>query len=179
MKKEVRITMIFGFLSALSAALFFSHLQFISGWPVGCNFYLLVSLMIYSIILCGLSGTPPRSILFPLLLLLGIAIWPDDGIGFMAISLGIFSWIRSGICYPGAPLRSITTEAATLGGAGCAFIWLPNAPLALPLSILLFFLFQSLYFYLIPDNISEHQPAPPKDDFERARREVERLLEGS
>ena len=179
MKKEVRITMIFGFLSALSTAQFCSHLQITSGWPVGCGFFLLVSLMIYSIILCGLSKTPLRSILFPLLLLLGVAILPDGSIGFMAISLGIFSWIRSGICYPGAPFRSITTEAATLGGAVCAFIWLPNAPSVLPLTFWLFFLFQSLYFYLVPDNITQHQPAPSEDTFERARREVERLLEGS
>jgi len=180
MKKPIRTTLIFGVLSALCALpiITFSSTHF--GWSTPYKLFVFFNVAIYTMLLCQWSKKPITSVLFPLLLVLGVTLWPVGQSGFLLISLAVFGWIRSGICYSANPLRSILAETITLaGGAGFIFILLPNSFFALPIAVWLFCLFQTLYFYIVP-GITEHESAEgTADSFDQACREMERLLESN
>lgn len=176
MNGPVRTTVFFGAASALCAvplALF----QVPWLWPMLFQLFLGMNVISYSALLCRWSNTGLPALLFPALFTCLAVAWPNSHQDFLLIVLAMFSWIRSGICYQCAGFIAVIAEAMTLVG-GIAFLlfrW-PHSLLALPLSIWLFFLVQSLYFSLLPDEA--HTTGPKSvDSFELATREVERLLE--
>lgn len=177
MNKPIRTTLIFGLLSALSV-IPLTSVPVYWGWSISCKLFWWTNLTLYSVLLCRWSRTRPVAILFPLLLLLGMAIWPYSHNGFILIALAVFSWIRSGICFNTVPLRAVIAEIVTLaGGVGFVLFWWPDSSLALSLAIWLFFLVQTLYFYIIPTAAANDPTSVSSDAFEQARREMERLLE--
>lgn len=178
MKRPVRTTLVYGLISALAvmpAAWFFARLI---GWPMAFKLALWVDLFIYAGLLARWSGKGIGSIVFPMALLLGTVLWPGVYAGFFLLGLGIFSWIRSGICFAGTPIRAVGAEIITLaGGAGLVALLGQGSTLAWTISIWLFFLVQALYFFLVP---TTHPPATIRaveDPFEQARREAQRVLE--
>jgi hypothetical protein len=114
-----------------------------------------------------------------LALLLGAALWPGAGNGFIWLTLGVLSWIRSGICFRRAPLRALTAElVTTAGGAGLVvMLWQPSA-IAQALAVWLFFLCQTLYFFIMPVKAVEGKNSHG-DTFEKARQDLERVLDSS
>ena len=91
--------------------------------------------------------------------------------------MGVLSWIRSGICFTGTPLRALIAELVTVvGGAALVAFQVPSSTVGWAVGIWLFALVQSLYFFIIPgrDLRDVHTSADP---FEEARRELEKVLE--
>jgi hypothetical protein len=180
MKKPIRTTLFFGLLSALCVIPFTEALTSSLGWLMAYKIFILLNLTLYSVLLCRWSKSSPVAIIFPLLLLLGVALWPYTYTGCALAALAVFSWIRSGICFKSAPIRAMIAETATVAAsAGFMLFWWPSSTLAQPLAIWLFFLIQTLYFYIVPGITKQCFDPVTKDSFEQACREVERLLDNN
>ncbi len=178
MNRPVRTTLTLGILSAICVIPFTQIAIFYMGWPMTYKLFILVNLGIYSILLCRWSNTDIITILFPSLLLLGLAIWPDTYFGFTLVALVVLAWIRSGICYKKSPMRGVIAEIITMGGTGFILFWWPSSSLAQPLAVWLFFLVQSLYFFIIPETINQTTTFST-DPFEQTSKELARLLESN
>jgi len=177
MSKPVRTTVFFGLISAL---LIFPVVWLLTdrwGWSTAFKLTLWADLAVYSVLLVRWSRARLLPVLFPLGLLLGVALWPWSYAGFFLLALGILSWIRSGICFKAPPLRLITAETVTMaGGAALVAAWNPVSPLAWALSFWLFFLVQALYFFMMPGYSKQSRGSENRDPFETAFQEAERML---
>ena len=178
MNKPVRTTLVFGLLSGLAMVPVLWYQRSYGAWPMALELAIWCDLAIYAVLLSRWSRTRAAAIVFPLALLLGVAFWPRTHAGFLLMALGIFSWIRSGICFRDTPLRALTAELATiLGGSMLVVFWWPQSIVSWALAVWLFFLVQSVYFFIIPANEHSRAGLENTDPFERARREAERVLE--
>jgi len=134
---------------------------------------------VYGVLLARWSGTRLLSVLFPAALLLGAAVWTGGHTGFFLLALGVFSWVRSGICFTETPLRSLMAELLTVaGGVALLNLLLSPSAWAWPLGICLFILVQALYFYIVPWKRSAGTQGGEADPFVRASQEAERVLDG-
>ena len=179
MNKPVRTTLILAFLSAFVLyPVFMMLLTPVMGWPAAFKVALWLLVAVYALLLVRWSKTKTLSILFPLALLLGAALWPYVYTGFFLLLLGVLSWIRSGICFQDKPVRAIIAELITIvGGISLTAIWLPASMLQCELGILLFGLIQCLYFYIIGYGKPLADAQLEIDSFEQARKELERVME--
>ncbi len=180
MKRPVRTTLVFGAASALAVISLAWGLAGLVGWSRAVTLMLWADLSLYALLLTRWSARGTAPVLFPLALLLGAALWPG-GIGaFLLLGLGALSWIRSGICFTGAPLRAAAAEMLTCaGGAGLVALLAPGSPIAWAAGVWLFFLVQALYFFLVPSHGPPAAARPAADPFVQAHREALRVLEGS
>lgn len=177
MKKPIQATLIFGILSALCVIPFTHLLAGHLGWLVVYKLFGVINLTLYSLLLCRWSGVSLTSILFPLLLVSGVAMWPNTHSVLVLVALCVFSWIRSGICFKNVPARGIIGEIVTMGGgAGLIVFHWPSSTFAQPIALWLFFLLQTLYFFIVPNTIEDSSAPVSPDPFEQSYREVERLL---
>jgi len=184
MMKPIRTTLIFGIISCLAII----PLSFVSNlhWQGAVTFklFFLLNLILYSVFLCRWSNTRLISVFFPLLLVTGVALWPNSSTGFILAALAVLSWIRSGICFKHVPLRAFIAEVLTItGGAGYYILWRPDSPVTLALALWLFFLVQTLYFFIVPivplPRIRETANAAgggSVDAFEQASQDMKRVL---
>jgi len=180
MKKPIRTTLFFVLLSALCFIPFSQVLTSSLGWLLANKLFLLLNIFLYSVLLCRWSRTSLAAIMFPLLLLSGVALWPHTNTGFILVALAVFSWIRSGVCFKSVPIRAMIAEITTIvAGVGFMLFWWPNSTLAQPLAIWLFFLIQTLYFYIVPGITKQCPDSVTKDSFEKTCREMERLLDNN
>lgn len=177
MSKPVRTTVVFGLISAL---LIFPVVELLTrrwGWPAAFKLTLWADLALYTLLLVRWSKSRLLPALFPLAILLGAALWPWSYTGFFLLGLGVFSWIRSGICFKAPPLRLIIAETVTMvGGAALAAAWAPVSSLSWALALWLFFLVQSLYFFIMPGLTEKSAGARERDPFEVAVQEAEKML---
>ncbi|MBA3028487.1 MAG: hypothetical protein FP816_06695 [Desulfobacteraceae bacterium] len=179
MNRPVRTTLVLAFLCGfvIYPALV-TLLTPVLGWPATAKLVLWALTAVYSFLLARWSNTKAQSILFPLVLLLGAALWPDVYAGFFLLLLGVMSWIRSGICFQDKPMRGVLAELITIGGGiSMAGLWLPSSMLQWELGIWLFGLVQCLYFYIIAYGYPNRVEKVAIDPFEQARQELERVLE--
>lgn len=177
MSKPVRTTVVFGLVSALVILPLVGLLTSRWGWPMSFKLTLWADLALYTLLMVRWSKTRLLSALFPLAILLGAALWPWSYAGFFLLGLGIFSWIRSGICFKAPPLRLITAETITMaGGAALVAVWGPSSPLTWALAFWLFFLIQALYFYIIPGFAEKPISNRDRDPFDVALQEAEKML---
>ena len=173
---SVRITLIFGLLTATCAVPLILYKPVF--WPTALKFLIVISLIFYGVLLCLWSKTPVKKMVLPVLLVTCLGTWAETGTWFIIMGLGVFCWIRSGICFNDRLFRSrvLVAEIITIAaGAGYLLFWQPRLTYALPLVIWFFFLVQSLYFYIVLDN-TVNLKKKDTDSFERARREIERIL---
>ena len=176
MTAPVRTTLIFGLLSGLCMLPLTNFLAIFSGGTMALNIFLALNLVLYSFLLCHWTATRLVTLLFPLFLVIGIALWPNSSSGFILVALWVLAWIRSGICSKAMPGRKVFAELITLlGGAGFLLFWRPEVVFALPVATWFFFLVQTLYFIIIP-GMQEGRKAGDPDPFECARREMDRIL---
>lgn len=180
MNTPVRTTLVFGLLSGLAMVPVLWYQRVSGAWPTALELAIWANLAIYSVLLCRWSRTRIAAILIPLVLLLGVAFWPRTHTGFLLMAMGIFSWIRSGICFKNTPLRALTAELITvLGGSVLVAFWWPQSITSWALAVWLFFLVQSVYFFILPSNAYPGERHANSDPFDQALREAERVLEGS
>lgn len=174
--RPVRTTIIIGGVGAL--AWFFAD-RALGGswaWPLMAFGTIWLISASYAVALVRWSGRGIRGSFFPLLVLGFIGVMVPRSIVTIGLAVIVLSWIRSGVCFPSAPLRSLLRELLLCGGGGLVVtLWGPSTPLAWALGIWLFSLVQSLFFVLFePESRSS---APPPDLFDLARHRIEDLLE--
>jgi hypothetical protein len=176
--RPVRTTLLLGGLGGLVCCL----AGWTGAWPVfrpWFSFGIVWCLIaVYALVLLRWSGRSLPAVFFPLLVLAGVgAAMPTAGLAF-GLALAIFSWIRSGICYPRSVAQSLVREAVLCGGGGlCLMLWGPSTPLSWGLGIWLFCVVQALFFILFEPGLSSSETLPP-DHFDQALRRIEALLDG-
>jgi hypothetical protein len=179
MKHPVRTTIVYAVLSGLvvvPAAMVLSTYLY---WPTAFKLMLWADLALYGVLMARWSGVRLLSLLFPLAILLGSALWPRAYSSFFILALGVFAWMRSGLCFQGAPLRALSAEVLTLGGAaGLLLFFGSHSSVAWALTICLFFLIQSIYFFIVPTRRSISKTRSEKDPFEQAAEEAKKVLDG-
>lgn len=179
MNKPIRTTVFFGLLSGLLVLPVAYLMGDRLGWSLAFKLAVWADLAVYALLMARWSGTRAAAVLFPLAVLLGAALWPHSGAGFLLLALGVLSWVRSGLCFTGAPIRRGLAEAITIfGGSGLVVVWGSHTALAWALGIWLFFLVQALYFAIIPEKSYANAEKTRTDAFEKAIKEAERVLEG-
>lgn len=95
---------------------------------------------------------------------------------FLLIALGIFSWIRSGICFQTLQVQRLCSEIIlSLGGGGLVAGLTPVSAVTWALGIWLFFLVQALYFVWF-EKIGDKMAEIEIDLFEKARMGAEKIL---
>jgi hypothetical protein len=178
MNRPTRTTVIFGLIGGFLLVPTAMAIGTYVPWPLAFKLTLWADLCLYAILLVRWSRRPLVSILFPLAILLGTALWPQTYVGFFFIAAGMLSWIRSGICFQKRPLRALSAEIITvLGGSVMVVIFGGHAPLSWALAVCFFTLFQALYFFIVPLDPGTAESVAPEDPFERAAEEVRRALE--
>lgn len=178
MNHSVRTTLVYGLISAVSVMPVSGVLAGSIGWPMAFKLVLWADLFGYALLLARWSGKGLGSIVFPLALLLGTAVWPGVYSAFFFLGLGVFSWLRSGICFSRAPIRAVAAETITVaGGAGLVALLNPVSAITWSISIWLFFLVQAIYFFIVPSMKNAPAGRWEQDPFEQAHREALRILE--
>jgi hypothetical protein len=174
MSYPVRTTAVFGFIAGLLVIAIYGFL----GGFMAISTVLCVGLVVYSALLARWSNTRLVSILYPVLLMLIAAFFSGVHPEFFILLLAVFSWIRSGLCFKNNGLRGMSAEILTAGGGAVMMFFLnPVSAVTCALSIWLFFLIQSLFFFIIPPFRKSSAPEGGHDLFETARKEAENILE--
>jgi hypothetical protein len=179
MKNPVRTTIVYAVLSGLLVVPAAMVLSIYLDWPTAFKLMLWADLALYGVLMARWSGVRLLPLLFPLAILLGSALWPRAYSSFFILALGVFAWMRSGLCFQGAPLRALSAEVLTLGGAAGLLLFLAgHSSVAWALTISLFFLIQSIYFFIVPTRRSISRTRSEKDPFEQAVEEAKKVLDG-
>jgi hypothetical protein len=179
MNNPARTTVVFalagGFLVVPAAMLLSPYLQ----WATAFKLSLWIDLAIYALLMARWSRAPLPGVLFPLALLLGAAFWPRTYGGFFFLTVGVLSWIRSGVCFQGAPLRALAAEVITvLGGCSLVMLFGGRTPLSWAIAVCLFSLVQALYFFIVPrGRAATEMRGADGDPFDRAVEEARKVLE--
>jgi len=176
--RPVRTTIVFGLLAALAAAPLLTALELFVHGPRALGLTVWLALAVYGLLLARWARTGILGILFPLLVLLLFALTGDSLPLLLLLAAGILAWIRSGVCFPGRPVRTAAAELLlSLGGGALVLSFHPASPLTWALGLWMFFLLQSLYFPLSGHALEgAEEGAGPEDPFEQARAQAERIL---
>lgn len=178
MNNPARTTIVYalagGFLIVPVAMLLSPYLH----WATAFKLSLWADLAIYAVLLARWSHTPLPGVIFPLALLLGTVLWPHTYAGFFFLAVGVLCWIRSGICFQGAPLRTLAAEVITvLGGCSLVMLFGGQTTLSWAIAVCLFSLVQALYFFIVPSHrTAAEKPGVKGDPFERAVEEAQKVL---
>lgn len=179
--RPVRTTIVFGLLAALAAVPLLTALDLFVYGPRALGLTLWLALAVYALLLARWARTGIPGILFPLLVLLLFALTGDALPLQLLLSAGILAWIRSGVCFPGRPVRTAVVELLlSVGGGALVLSFHPASPLTWALGLWMFFLLQSLYFVLSGNHPAgdAEERAGPEDPFDQARAQAERILSG-
>ncbi|MFC1523342.1 hypothetical protein ACFL6N_00990 [Thermodesulfobacteriota bacterium] len=174
--RPVRTTIVYG----LICAALFIPLTFFLGpllyWSKTLNITLWLFLAGYAFLLARWGRKGPAVIAFPLMLLLAVVFWGLPISAYLILSLGILSWVRSGICFTHSFFRMLVAEICVcLGGAALVAGFSPHSTYSLAIGIFLFFLIQSSYFLIfIPGD--EREKDIVTDPFDQARQDLEKIL---
>jgi len=178
MRRPIRTTLVYGLVCAVAVVPATGLLAAYTGWSPAFKLMLWTALCGYAVLLARWSAKGLGGMLLPLALLLGSALWPGIDAAFFFLALGVFSWLRSGICFSRFPIRAVAAETITAaGGAGLIVLLNPGSAIAWSVSIWLFFLMQALYFFIVPAAGNATADQPGEDPFETALREARRILE--
>ena len=178
--RPVRTTVLFGLLAAVAFIPATLTLNLFLPWSQTFCLVLWFFVAFYGFLLARWTGTGLLGIFFPVVLLFLFALLGHSIFGFLLLAMGILSWMRSGVCFPRPWGRSLATELLiSLGGGALAIAFFPNSPASWALGIWMFFLIQSLYFFLSGNTGEEEKDRAEEDPFEQARMRVERILSNS
>ncbi len=175
-QRPIRTTIFFGLICGLMfipARIFFEY-TFL--WPLVFRLTFFACLAAYSLILASWGNKRRTSVLFPLLFLFFFIFCRSSNAAFLLLSLGMLSWIRSGICFQNAFAKSLGVEIIfSIGGGALVAYFNPHSTLTWALGIWIFFMIQSLYFTIMTD-MEKDDAAQAVDVFEQARLRAEGIL---
>jgi hypothetical protein len=180
MSRPTRTTIVYalagGFLVVPTAMLLSPYLH----WATAFKLALWADLAVYAVLLARWSRARLLSVVFPLALLLATALWPRTYTGFFFLAVGVLCWIRSGICFQGAPLRTLAAEVITvLGGSALVMLFGGQTSLSWAIAVCLFTLVQAIYFFIVPHSAgAAKKKTATGDPFDRAVEEARKVLEG-
>ncbi len=175
-QQPVRTTIIFGLISGVFFIPMVILLNFIVPWNMAFQMSIWTYLAIYGFLLTRWGNKRWFSIFFPLVILWIYILLGNTPTSFLIFCLGIFSWIRSGICIKLAPFKQIIIELLLcLGGGGLVGFFAPHSTTGCAIGIWLFALIQSLYFLFFKEfnQISEDTEIDP---FDLAGNQAEKIL---
>ena len=175
-KRPVRTTIFYGLICALMfmpLGLVFERTAF---WPVFFRLAIFICLGAYAFILANWTRKGRISIIFPLLLLFLFIFGQSSTAAFLLLSLGMLSWIRSGVCFQNGFSKSLGGEILfSIGGGALVAYFSPYSVVTWALGIWMFFLVQSLYFIVMTD-IGQDEEDINVDAFEQARMRAAGIL---
>jgi hypothetical protein len=175
-QRPIRTTIFFGLLCGLMFIPIRMFFETTLLWPFCFRLTIFACLAAYSLILASWGNKRRISVLFPLLFLFLFIFCESSNAAFLLLSLGMLSWIRSGICFQNAFVRSLGVEILLcIGGGTLVAYFNPHSTLTWALGIWMFFLVQSLYFTVMTD-MEEDDAAHTIDVFELARVKAEGIL---
>jgi len=173
-QRPTRTTILFGLICGLLFIPLNQGLWYIIAWSTVFRITLWCYLASYALLLARWGGKRLYSIMFPVLILLISAFALRSNSAFSLLALGIFSWIRSGICFQKRLSSMLVAEIFLTLGGGLLVAWFrPHTTLTWALGIWMFFLVQSLYFVIFEEKNKE---AVEGDPFEAARLGAEKIL---
>ena len=179
MKKPIRATVVFALASGAVVVPLTLLLTAYLPWSTAFKMTLWADLALYSVLLARWRGVRLGALLFPLLILLGTALWPGTYHGFLILALGVFSWMRSGICFQAAPDRALAAEVITIVGSTAVLLFFGvYSSAGWALNICLFFLVQSLYFFMVPLRPNPLDDQVNEDPFDKAVAEANKIIDG-
>jgi hypothetical protein len=169
-------TVFFGLACALSFMPSAVALSYLFSWSTAFRLILWLYLAVYGFLLTRWAKVRFVSIIFPLLIGLFFALWGYSTTPFLLLAIGIFSWIRSGICFQRPLAKMLATELIiSLGGSSLVAYFAPHSPATWAMGLWMFFLVQSLYFMVVRDTVDKEIDVS-LDPFEEARRHAEDIL---
>jgi hypothetical protein len=179
MNRPVRTTVVFALISGVvvvpSALVMATYLP----WSTAFKICLWADLALYGVLMARWGGARLYLLLFPLAILLGTALWPGTYHGFFLLALGVLSWMRSGICFQGAPARVILAEVTTIvASAALLLVFGAYTSWGWALNICLFYLVHSLYFFIVPLRLTIFDDPICQDPFEKAVEQATKILDG-
>jgi hypothetical protein len=175
--KPIRSTMVWGLLGAIMYLPTGIFLHSLLPWPLGDQLFLWALLAVYGLMLSRWAFKPFSAVALPIILLLIAALFINSTATFTCVALGIFGWMRSGICFRHKSVAIRFAAEIGLGvGAGLAMSAVVlTATVSAALGIWLLFLIQTLYFVIF-----EYRQEPTNrldvDPFDRARMAAEQIL---
>ncbi|NNF98681.1 MAG: hypothetical protein HKM93_04830 [Desulfobacteraceae bacterium] len=175
--RYLRTTIVYGFMCAFVFYILMAGMGHPYIWPP--QLYLSVSLFVavYCIMMARWTHTGIIKIVFPLLLLFASVLLTSSLFAYLVLSLGVFSWVRSGICYKNTTISALLAEGFLIGGTCLAiFILSPHNPMSWALGIWMFFLVQTLYFVFFMEGSEVPASDVKRGAFESARYEAEKLM---
>lgn len=172
----IRTTIGFGLICGLAFIPLIIGFGYVIAGKAAFCLSLWVYLAAYGLLMVHWSKKSITSVFFPLLLALMTIFGEVSVSAFLFIAMGIFSWIRSGICYP-TPFKRRLVAEVILGIAAGVLVgsFSPISLINWAMAIWMFFLVQALYFVFFED----HLPTGRKhrrDAFEQAREQAEKIL---
>lgn len=177
--KPVRTTIYFGLFCGLLFFLISMFFKYALFWPLVFKITIFSYLALYSLFLAKWGNKKSVLVLYPLFLLLILALCWSPLSSFLLLSLAILSWIRSGICFTNTFARSFCAELIfTAGGGAFVAYFNPHSTVSWALGIWMFFLIQSLYFILMHDPEHIDREKDDIDPFEMAGMRADRILNG-
>ena len=175
-QRPIRTTIFFGLICGLMFILIRMFFENTFLWPLFFRVTIFACLTAYSLILESWGNKRRVSGLFTRRPLRICVKRSHPHYAFLLLSLGMLSWIRSGICFQNAFAKSLGVEIIfSIGGGALVAYFNPHSTLTWALGIWMFFLIQSLYFTVMTD-MGEDNVTPPVDAFEQARMKAEGIL---
>lgn len=174
--RPVRTTILYGLICGLLFIPLGICFERIGLWPVFFRIMMFACLALYAVMMAGWTHKRRISVIFPLLFLAFFVFSRSTAASFLLLCLGMLAWIRSGICFQNAFVRSLGAEMVfSIGGGALVAYFAPYSPLTWGLGIWMFFLVQSLYFIVMTDGETGKDAVVP-DAFEQARMRAEGIL---
>ena len=180
-RQPVVTTILFGLACAVLFVPLTSVLTTLTYWPMSFRIIIWAYCAGYAWMLAKWGRVSLLSLVFPLLLLLLFVFLSGSISAFLLFTMGVVSWIRSGICFKGSLGKTLGAELLVcLGGGIMVAAFEPHTIITWAVAIWMFFLVQSLYFVLFTKS-AETEAAEEEnvDLFERARRRVEAILDSN
>jgi hypothetical protein len=176
-KRPIRTTLLFGLMCGLifiPISMMFKYTYF---WPYIFRITIFSYLAVYAVFLSGWGNKKRFAVLFPLLFLFIFILAQNSTLAFLLLSMGMLSWIRSGVCFQDAFAKSMGGEIIfTMGGGALVACFNPHTTITWALGIWLYFMVQSVYFMFMTDLEIVNDVTYEPDAFNQARMRAERAL---
>ena len=175
--RPILTTVLYGLLCGVTFIPAVIALNYVLYWSTAFRLTIWLCLAGYLVLLTRWARVTLASVLFPIVLPLLLVFWGGSTPGFLFVSLGVLSWVRSGICFQKGLIKTFTAEVALSLGVGVLLAYFtPHSTVTWAMAVWMFFLVQSLYFIFFREIGEADQEKVELDPFEQARGQAEKIL---